>query len=150
MFSASDTSQQNHNTPQDKWKSQPIDTLSLPVANTTRVMKNSVSMPNGSAVRISKDAQEYMTEVATEFLSFIASEAADVPKGSVKPKHTLTGTDIIDALDRLGFEDYCLSLQKHLKHFHHMNAQDEGYEAKKGFYESHISMNEEFPPQPPC
>ncbi|EDR26793.1 nuclear transcription factor Y subunit B-2, putative [Entamoeba dispar SAW760] len=150
MFSASDTPQQDHNAQQDKWKSQPVDSLSLPVANTIRVMRKSVSMPNGSAVRISKDAQEYMTELATEFLSFIASEAADVPKGSVKSKHTLTGADVIDALDRLGFEDYCPSLQKHLNHFRQVNAQDDGYEPRKEFYESHISMNDEFPPQPPC
>ncbi|ELP93315.1 nuclear transcription factor Y subunit beta, putative [Entamoeba invadens IP1] len=111
--------------------SQSIADMTLPLANTTRVMRDAISTPTSGEVRISKDAQQYMTELATEFILFISSEVADVSNNSSKPKHTLVGQDIIEALKRLGFDAYCPSLRKHLEKFQSTDIPEEAMENRK-------------------
>ncbi|KAL7716370.1 nuclear transcription factor Y subunit beta [Entamoeba marina] len=98
--------------------------LTLPLANTTRVMREAIAKEPGD-VRISKDAQQYMTELATEFILFISSEAASLSSSTLKPKHTLSGKDMIDALKKLGFEEYAPCLERHLQRYQAMDGQEE-------------------------
>ena len=99
--------------------------MTLPLANTTRVMRDALSGQSGD-VRIAKEAQQYMTNLATEFILFVSSEslrreltrrAADISSTMLKPKHTLAGQDILEALERLGFNDYLPSLKRHLERY---------------------------------
>lgn len=46
----------------------------LPVANTSRIMKDALQSQSGVDVRTSKESQRYMAELAAEFILFLSSE----------------------------------------------------------------------------
>ncbi|EFC36079.1 predicted protein [Naegleria gruberi] len=76
----------------------------LPYANIERIMKKTVEMFNKSA-KISKEAKECMQECVTEFICFVTGEASDL---CVEEKRkTVAGEDVLNALEKLGFENYC-------------------------------------------
>ena len=77
----------------------------LPVANINRIMKRDIPR-NG---KISKDAKECMQECASEFISFIASEASE--RCQQEKRKTITGDDIIHAMLTLGFDNYVQPLK---------------------------------------
>ncbi|EKX74409.1 hypothetical protein BEWA_044890 [Theileria equi strain WA] len=80
----------------------------LPIANIGRLMK-SVLPPNA---KIAKQAKDMIRECVTEFILFISSEASELC--SLERRKTLTGEDILLAMNRLGFEHY----DKPLKLYH--------------------------------
>lgn len=80
----------------------------LPIANVSRIMKNSVP----PTAKIAKDAKECVQECVSEFISFITSEAAE--RCQAEKRKTIGGEDILHALSQLGFEDYAETLKIHL------------------------------------
>ncbi|KAH6906043.1 histone-fold-containing protein [Coprinopsis sp. MPI-PUGE-AT-0042] len=80
----------------------------LPIANVSRIMKNSVP----PTAKIAKDAKECVQECVSEFISFITSEAAE--KCSLEKRKTIGGEDILQALGTLGFDNYAQALKIHL------------------------------------
>ncbi len=94
----------------------------LPIANVARLMKNALS----ESSKISKDAKDLMQECSSEFISFITSEACD--RCLQEKRKTITGEDIIWALNKLGFEPYVdslnLYLSKHREAFRGQNKKE--------------------------
>ncbi|KAI0027409.1 histone-fold-containing protein [Vararia minispora EC-137] len=80
----------------------------LPIANVSRIMKNSVP----PTAKIAKDAKECVQECVSEFISFITSEAAE--KCALEKRKTIGGEDILYAMNALGFEQYAETLKIHL------------------------------------
>ncbi|KAF9219795.1 histone-fold-containing protein [Gyrodon lividus] len=80
----------------------------LPIANVSRIMKQSVP----PTAKIAKDAKECVQECVSEFISFITSEAAE--KCHMEKRKTIGGEDILYAMASLGFENYAETLKIHL------------------------------------
>ncbi|KAM7478203.1 hypothetical protein LguiA_026416 [Lonicera macranthoides] len=80
----------------------------LPIANVGRIMKR-ILPPNA---KISKEAKETIQECATEFVSFVASEASD--KCHKENRKIVNGHDICWALISLGFDEYGEVIMKYL------------------------------------
>ncbi|KAH7922922.1 histone-fold-containing protein [Leucogyrophana mollusca] len=80
----------------------------LPIANVSRIMKQSVP----PTAKIAKDAKECVQECVSEFISFITSEAAE--KCQMEKRKTIGGEDILSAMVTLGFENYAETLKIHL------------------------------------
>jgi histone H3/H4 len=80
----------------------------LPIANVARIMRAAV--PKNA--KISKEAKECMQDCVTEFVSFITSEAVDISQA--QKLKTVGGEHILDAMTKLGFENYSEALQVHL------------------------------------
>jgi histone H3/H4 len=80
----------------------------LPIANVARIMKAAV--PKNA--KISKEAKECMQDCVTEFVSFLTSEAVDISQA--QKLKTVGGEHILDAMTKLGFENYSEALQVHL------------------------------------
>ncbi|KAF1740975.1 hypothetical protein MXB_1148, partial [Myxobolus squamalis] len=72
----------------------------LPLHNVLKIMK--VVLPEYS--KVSQDARIAMQECASEFISFIGSEAAELAK--MERRRTLTAEDVIMAMTNLGFDNY--------------------------------------------
>ncbi|OVA08089.1 Transcription factor [Macleaya cordata] len=83
----------------------------LPVANVSRIMKNSLP-PNA---KISKEAKETVQECVSEFISFITGEASD--KCQREKRKTINGDDLLWAMTTLGFENYVGSLKLYLNKY---------------------------------
>ncbi|KAJ8753481.1 hypothetical protein K2173_019880 [Erythroxylum novogranatense] len=83
----------------------------LPVANVRRIMKQVLP----TTAKISKEAKETMQECATEFVSFVTSEAAD--KCHKENRKTVNGDDICWALSSLGFDGYADAILRYLHKF---------------------------------
>ncbi|KAG2357647.1 histone-fold-containing protein [Suillus spraguei] len=67
----------------------------LPIANVSRIMKQSVP----HTAKIAKDAKECVQECVSEFISFITSEAAE--KCQMEKRKTIGGEDILYAMIHL-------------------------------------------------
>ncbi|TKY54134.1 Nuclear transcription factor Y subunit B-5 [Spatholobus suberectus] len=80
----------------------------LPIANVGRIMKQ-ILPPNA---KISKESKETMQECASEFISFVTSEASE--KCRKERRKTVNGDDICWALGSLGFDDYAEPLRRYL------------------------------------
>ncbi|PIN23941.1 Class 2 transcription repressor NC2, beta subunit (Dr1) [Handroanthus impetiginosus] len=81
----------------------------LPIANVGRIMKQ-ILPPHA---KISKEAKERMQECASEFISFVTSEASDrCRKGNRK---TVNGDDICSALSSLGLDNYSEAMLRYLQ-----------------------------------
>ena len=72
----------------------------LPITNLVRIMKK--NLPPDA--KISKDSKECIQDIASEFISFVSSEAADVC--AEQKRKTINGEDIYTAMERLGFGVY--------------------------------------------
>lgn len=77
----------------------------LPLANVSRIMKQMVP---GSA-KISKEAKTTVQECASEFIAFVSAEASE--KALNEKRKTVTGDDIIAAMEMLGFDNYAILLR---------------------------------------
>lgn len=66
----------------------------------TRILK--ATLPAGT--KMTADAKKTIQECTSEFISFITSEAADAC--ATAKRKTMTGEDIMTALEVLGFDDY--------------------------------------------
>lgn len=91
---------------EDNWER-----LQLPSANVGRLMKK--ILPQTS--KISKEAKQTMQECATEFISFVTSEAAE--KCHKENRRTLNGDDIYWAFGSLGLDNYAEASAKYLLKF---------------------------------
>ncbi|KAM7478197.1 hypothetical protein LguiA_026410 [Lonicera macranthoides] len=80
----------------------------LPIANVGRIMKQ-ILPPNA---KISKEAKETIQECASEFVSFVTSEASD--KCHKENRKTVNGDDVCWALSSLGFDTYGEVIMKYL------------------------------------
>lgn len=80
----------------------------LPIANVARIMKQAVP----ETAKISKEAKEMMQLAVSEFIAFITSEAKD--RCYQERRKTVTGEDLIIAMEGLGFENYALVLRQYL------------------------------------
>jgi len=107
----------------------------LPIANVSRIMKQSVP----PTAKIAKDAKECIQECVSEFISFITSEAAE--KCQLEKRKTIAGEDVLYAMINLGFENYAEALKIHLvklrqyqleKGKDSLNNQDHGLSSKSG------------------
>ena len=58
----------------------------------------------GEKPKISNDAKEVVQECATDFISFITSEASDICMND--NRRTINGNDLLQAMIKLGFERY--------------------------------------------
>ncbi|XP_038880507.1 nuclear transcription factor Y subunit B-4-like [Benincasa hispida] len=85
--------------------------LQLPIANVGRIMKKILPQK----AKISKEAKETMQECASEFISFVASEAAE--KCHKENRRTLNGDDICWALGSCGLDNYAEVSAKYLLKF---------------------------------
>ncbi|KAH9291332.1 hypothetical protein KI387_043479, partial [Taxus chinensis] len=72
----------------------------VPLENVGRIMCR--ILPHNA--KVSREAKRSMQECASEFISFITSEASD--KFLVEKRKTINGEDIVWALHSLGFENY--------------------------------------------
>ncbi|XP_050072300.1 uncharacterized protein LOC126560384 [Anopheles maculipalpis] len=83
----------------------------LPIANITKIMKQSIPS-NG---KIAKEARECIQECVSEFISFITSEASD--RCHMEKRKTINGEDILCAMYALGFDDYIEPLKLYLSKY---------------------------------
>lgn len=80
----------------------------LPIANVTRVMKKALP----EKAKLLKEAKECVQECASEYISFITSQAVD--RCTLEKRKTLNGEDILWAMFTLGFEHYAETLKIYL------------------------------------
>ncbi|XP_073145025.1 nuclear transcription factor Y subunit B-4-like [Henckelia pumila] len=83
----------------------------LPIANVGRIMKQ--ILPRNA--KISKEGKETMQECASEFISFVTSEASE--KCNRENRKTVNGDDICWALSSLGFDHYSEGMLRYLGRF---------------------------------
>ncbi|KMZ75041.1 Nuclear transcription factor Y subunit B-5 [Zostera marina] len=83
----------------------------LPIANVGRIMKKILP----SNAKISKEAKETMQECASEFISFVASEASD--KCNKERRKTVNGDDICWAFGTLGFDSFVQPMKRYLNKY---------------------------------
>lgn len=83
----------------------------LPIANISRIMKKALP-PNA---KMSKNAKECVQECVSEFISFITSEACE--KCLSERRKTVSGDDLLHAMNTLGFEKYLESLRIYLQKY---------------------------------
>lgn len=83
----------------------------LPIANVGRIMKQ--VLPRNA--KVSKEAKETMQECASEFISFVTSEATE--KCRNEKRKTVSGDDVCWAFSRLGLDDYARSMTRYLFRF---------------------------------
>ncbi|OIR58340.1 MAG: CCAAT binding transcription factor subunit A [Amphiamblys sp. WSBS2006] len=79
----------------------------LPINNIDKIMKNGV--PQNA--KVSKAAKETMQACTSEFISFVTSEASD--RCVYEKRRTITGEDIINSLELLGFENHAYFIRSY-------------------------------------
>lgn len=72
----------------------------LPIANVVRLMKRIMD----PQAKLAKDAKECVQECTSEFISFIAAEAAEMC--SQQKRKTILADDLLTAMESLGFDNY--------------------------------------------
>ncbi|CAK9328373.1 unnamed protein product [Citrullus colocynthis] len=82
--------------------------LELPIVNVGRIMKKILPQK----AKISKEAKKTMQECASEFISFVTSEAAQ--KCHKENRRTLNGDDICWAFGSYGLDNYAEISAKYL------------------------------------
>lgn len=92
----------------------------LPIANVARIMKQAVP----ESAKISKEAKETMQLAVSEFIAFVTSEAKD--RCYQERRKTVTGEDLIVAMDSLGFENYALILRHYLAKYKEVVSSEAG------------------------
>ncbi|KAK8712526.1 hypothetical protein V6N13_147765 [Hibiscus sabdariffa] len=80
----------------------------LPIANVGRIMKQILP----PSAKLSLEAKQRMQECATEFISFVTSEASD--KCRRENRKTMNGDDICRALTALGHDNYDEAIVRYL------------------------------------
>lgn len=83
----------------------------LPIANISRIMKKALP----PSAKISKDAKECVQECVSEFISFITSEACE--KCLSERRKTISGDDLMYAMNTLGFDKYIEPLRVYLQRY---------------------------------
>ena len=93
----------------------PFNLKHLPIANITRIMKESLK----PKAKVSKSAKETVQECVSEFISFITSEAAQ--RSKMEKRKTVNGEDILTSLEVLGFEKYAEILRLYLTKYRNVS-----------------------------
>ncbi|MFH4977839.1 hypothetical protein AB6A40_004548 [Gnathostoma spinigerum] len=94
----------------------------LPIANISRLMK--MVMP--STGKIAKDAKECIQESVSEFISFLTQEASE--KCLQEKRKTITGEDLLTALETLGFDNFVEPLTTYIKKYREANRSERSVE----------------------
>ncbi|CAG9321285.1 unnamed protein product [Blepharisma stoltei] len=94
----------------------------LPIANISRIMKKALP----PSAKISKDAKECVQECVSEFISFITSEACE--KCLSERRKTISGDDLMYAMNTLGFEKYIEPLRVYLQRYRDLSKGEKGEE----------------------
>jgi nuclear transcription Y subunit beta len=81
----------------------------IPISSLVRVMRR-VLPPQA---KVSDDAKELIQECVSEFISFVTGEANERCQGDHRT--TVTGEDVIWAMERLGFDDYVAALRAYVR-----------------------------------
>ncbi|KAJ4722205.1 Nuclear transcription factor Y subunit B [Melia azedarach] len=115
----------------------------LPIANVGRIMKQILP----ANAKISKEAKETMQECASEFISFITSEASE--KCRKERRKTVNGDDICWALGTLGFDDYAGPIRRYLHKYRELEGDraNNNQQEKATNSNSNNEENEESPYQ---
>uniref|UniRef100_A0AC34RLM4 Transcription factor CBF/NF-Y/archaeal histone domain-containing protein n=1 Tax=Panagrolaimus sp. JU765 TaxID=591449 RepID=A0AC34RLM4_9BILA len=87
----------------------------MPIANISRIMKRILP----ERAKLSKEAKECIQECVTEFFLFITSEAAE--KCNNEKRKTITGEDLLNSMETLGFDEYLPTLKTFLKKYRDAN-----------------------------
>lgn len=82
--------------------------LYMPIANVVRIMRQGLP-PHA---KVADEAKEIVQECVSEFISFVTSEANETCK--LEHRKTITAEDIIEAMCRLGFNEYVQTLMIYL------------------------------------
>lgn len=83
----------------------------LPIANIAKLMKR----PIPKSAKVAKDAKEMMQKAASEFIAVITCCAKDLC--DAEGRKTLSGEDLIGAMDQLGMKFYGSLAKTYLKRF---------------------------------
>ncbi|CAJ0936508.1 unnamed protein product, partial [Mesorhabditis belari] len=83
----------------------------LPIANVTRVMRGQIP----ASGKMAKEAKELVQDCVSEFISFITAEAND--RCLEEKRKVITSDDLLDALKKLGFDDYVEPMEVFLKRY---------------------------------
>lgn len=98
----------------------------LPIANVGRIMKHILPLN----AKISKEAKETMQQCASEFISFVTSEASE--KCHKQNRKTVNGDDICWALSSLGFDHSSEGMLRYLARFREYERQRANSTQNKG------------------
>lgn len=88
-----------------------LEDISLPKAVITRIMKE--ALPDG--VTIGKDARTGVTRAATIFILYLSSSANTIARKT--NRKTINGTDVIQAMVDIEFDQFVDPLQESLENF---------------------------------
>lgn len=96
----------------DLMDAQPYNTLKttdrlLPIANISKIMK----APIPKVAKVAKDAKELMQKAASEFIAIVTCMAKEICES--ENRKTLTGEDLIRAMDSLGMPYYAELTKKY-------------------------------------
>lgn len=79
----------------------------LPVANISKIMKNSIP----PAAKVSKDSKDMMQRSASEFIAIVTCRAKNIC--DLETRKTITGDDLIRAMDDLDMPYYAEIARKY-------------------------------------
>ncbi|TBU04500.1 subunit beta of nuclear transcription factor Y [Hamiltosporidium tvaerminnensis] len=79
----------------------------LPIANISKIMKN----PIPKVAKVAKDAKELMQKSASEFIAVVTCMAKEICES--ENRKTLTGDDLIRAMEQLGMPYYAELTRKY-------------------------------------
>jgi nuclear transcription Y subunit beta len=88
----------------------PSDRL-LPVANVANIMKKCIP----PSAKTAKDSKDLMQMASSEFIAFVTCKAQELCQR--ERRKTLTGEDLINAMDQLGMPYYAEAGRKYLQRF---------------------------------
>ena len=83
----------------------------LPIANVARIMKRSLP----ASAKVAQNAKDAVQESVSELIAFITSEASE--RCVSEKRKTITGEDILYALQTLGFTEYVEPLRAYLQRY---------------------------------
>ncbi|KAM0687999.1 hypothetical protein COBT_000748 [Conglomerata obtusa] len=83
----------------------------LPIANISKIMKK----PIPKVAKVAKDAKEVMQKAASEFIAIVTCMAKEICEG--ENRKTLTGEDLVRAMEQLGMPYYSQLCRVYLKRY---------------------------------
>lgn len=98
----------------------------LPIANISKIMKR----PIPKEAKIAKDSKEIMQRSASEFIAIVTCMAKEICES--ENRKTLSGEDLIRAMDSLGMPYYAELCRSYLSRYREMCKR---YKNKKDEYE---------------
>ncbi|KAM0676932.1 hypothetical protein BDAP_002525 [Binucleata daphniae] len=87
----------------------------LPIANISKIMKK----PIPKIAKVAKDSKEIMQKAASEFIAIVTCMAKEICES--ENRKTLTGEDLVRAMDQLGMPYYSQLCRIYLKRYRECN-----------------------------